>query len=110
MKLFVFKVHENSLYYDGMILVAAETSVEARQHILLVTLGTVWPPEPGHIHNNCRCYEPLLGEDAVVKLVRSDHVEDLHHCEWYLERVYELADSFTVTEGVKSVSYTHHDG
>ncbi len=110
MKLFVFKVHENSLYHEGMILVAAESPEEARQHILPLTLEAVWPSKPGHVHENCRCNELFLGEDAVVKLVRTDYVDNLYYCEWYLAKVYDLVNEYTGTEGVKLVSYAHHDG
>lgn len=111
MELFVFKVHENSQYYEGMILVAAESAIEARQHILPLTMEAVWPSALGHIHDeSCRCRDPFLGKHDVVKLSRIDHVDNLWHCEWYLEKVYNLADNLPVVKGVKSISYAHFDG
>ena len=110
MKLFVFKVHEKSLYHEGMILVVAGSPTEARQHILPLTIEAIWPSVPGHVHGNCRCNDPFLGEDDVVKLVRTDYVDNLYYCEWYLERAYDLANNRSFAEGVKSVSYAHFDG
>ncbi len=91
MKLFVFKIHEDTSYIDGMILIVAESY--ERAHKLYIARGQR-EGKYNHFRNPILRYRP-------------DKLDYVHGNPWYLAHTLDLKDD-TVQEGILSVAY--HDG
>ena len=101
MRLFIFKIHEDCSYVDGMATIVAMTPEEACGYLKAIKDNEVWPSM------GQSCTTKLIDEEDVVSLVKHQgDRESLDHKEWY------IADSFLVPdytrEGMRCVAY--HDG
>ena len=106
MILYVFKIHAQSNHADGMILVIADSAMEARQYILEIRNRDVYPKMQYPKHSYARDGKFVCGDD-VVTLVQVAHKVMIGHVEWYLAGTFELKDQYVGVKGVQFVSY--HD-
>jgi hypothetical protein len=100
-KLFIFKIHEDCSYVDGMIAVIASSFKEAKQLLLDLTYAAVF--------DSCGNYRKLIDVNGTISESKVDHLigNDKYNNYWYLAGSYELRDAPIVSE-VKHVAY--HNG